>query len=291
MLKISKKQVLEGIVKILKIMIGAAIYAIGIQWFFRPASMVSGGVTGISMIINLMTKLPVGIGIIILNVPIFIIALKKYGFRFMLSSLLGMISSSVAIDLLSLVPIEITTDPFLAAIYGGIITGLGCGIVYSANATSGGIDVIAKIFREKYPYVNFGTFILALDAVVVTAYALIFRRYDNALYTVVAVFLASKVIDMVLYGTSQSKLCHIISEHSDEIKTAIVGELHRGVTMLKGVGAYSGQDKQILLCVIKRQQIVEIRKIIKGIDQSAFVIVTDTRDVFGKGFGDINSEK
>lgn len=282
---------LENTVKILKIIIGATIYAIGIQWFFRPVAMVSGGVTGISMIINLITKLPVGVGIIILNVPIFFIALRRYGFRFMLSSILGMVVSSVAIDLLSLVPLEITTDPFLAAIYGGIITGLGCGIVYSADATSGGIDVIAKIFREKYPYVNFGTFILSLDAVVVVAYALIFKKYDNAMYTVVAVFLAAKVIDMVLYGTSQSKLCHIISEHSDEIKTAIVGKLHRGVTMLKGVGAYSGQDKQILLCVVKRQQIVEIRKIIKGIDQSAFVIVTDTRDVFGKGFGDINSEK
>lgn len=290
-MKISKKQVFEEIFKILRIIIGATIYAMGIQWFFLPVAMVSGGVTGISMIINLLTDLPVGAGIIIMNIPIFIIALKKYGFRFMLSSLLGMIASSVAIDLLSLVPISITTDPFLAAIFGGIITGLGIGIVYSANATSGGIDVIAKLFRERYPYVNIGTFILLLDAVVVIAYALIFCRYDNAMYTVVAVFLSAKVIDTVLYGTSQSKLCHIISEHSDEIKTAIVGKLHRGVTMLKGVGAYSEQDKQILLCVVKRQQIVEIKKIIKSIDQTAFVIVTDTRDVFGKGFGDINSEK
>ncbi|NLV85752.1 MAG: YitT family protein [Clostridiales bacterium] len=287
-MKKTREQVLEILYNIFKITIGAVVYGIGIQWFYVPVSLVTGGVTGIAMIANLLSGLPVGVGMLMLNIPIFIIAFRKYGFNFMLGSLLGMFLTSVAVDVFSIFPISVTEEPLLAAIFGGLLTGLGIGLIYSANATSGGVDVIAKLFRDRYPYVNIGTFILILDAFVVAAYALIFRRYDNAMYTVIAVFLGAKVIDTVLYGSSQSKLCHIISERSDEIKAAIVGKLHRGVTLLKGVGAYSGQDKQVLLCVVKRQQIVEIKKIIRSIDSGAFVIVTDTRDVFGQGFGNIS---
>lgn len=287
-MKKPREQVLETLFNILKIAVGSAIYGIGIQWFYVPVSLVTGGVTGIAMIANLLMGLPVGTGMLILNIPIFIIAFRKYGFRFMLGSLLGMFLTSVAVDVFSIFPIVVTEEPLLGSIFGGLLTGLGIGLIYSANATSGGVDVIAKLFRDRYPYVNIGTFILILDAFVIAGYAIIFKRYDSAMYTVIGVFLAARVIDMVLYGSSQCKLCHIISERSDEIKAAIVGKLHRGVTLLKGVGAYSGQDKQILLCVVKRQQIVEIKKIIRSIDSRAFVIVTDTRDVFGQGFGNIS---
>lgn len=273
------------------VIIGAAVYAMGIQLFYRPVQLVSGGVTGIAMVINLVTDLPVGVMIIVMNIPLFMVALKKYGFKFMLGSLVGMIASSIFIDLFAFIDFRLTDDPLLSAIYGGLATGLGSGIIYSSGGTSGGIDVVAKFIREKYPYVNFGTFILIIDAAVVISYALIFRAYEKAMYTVLAVFIASKVIDTVLYGVSLSKLCFIISEHSEEIQTEIVKTLHRGVTMINGKGAYSGLDKQVLLCVVKRQQIVEIRRLIRGIDQQSFVIVTDTRDVFGKGFGNILVEK
>lgn len=290
MKKISESS-LKSALNIIRILLGSAVFAVGIQWFFHPAGLLSGGVTGIAMIVNYLTKAPIGVMLLALNLPLFIIALRKYGLRFMGGSLLGTLASSLFIDLLSLVKISITTEPLLAAIYGGIITGLGLGIVYSTGSTTGGTDILAKFIREKYPYVNFGTMILVLDGVIIAAYALIFGKYENAMYTVIAVYIASRVIDLVLYGSSQSKLCHIISEYSDEIKAAIVDKLNRGVTVLSGKGAYSGQEKQILLCVVKRQQIVEIKKIVKNIDKSAFVIVTDTRDVFGEGFGDISVNK
>lgn len=291
-MKMSSKMILEAALNIFKILLGSVIFAIGIQWFYHPAALLSGGVTGIAMIINyLAPSAPVGVMIIALNIPVFIIALRKYGWRFMAGSLLGTLFSAVAIDLLALVDFSITTEPFLASIYGGIITGLGLGIVYTTGSTTGGTDVVAKLIRGKFPYVNFGTMILVLDAVIIAAYALLFKKYENAMYTVIAVYVAARVIDLVLYGSSQSKLCHIISEYSDEIKVAIVQKLNRGVTVLSGKGAYSGADKQILLCVVKRQQIIEIKKIVKNIDKSAFVIVTDTRDVFGEGFGDISIDK
>lgn len=273
------------------ILVGSAVYALGIQLFFRPVQLVSGGVTGIAMVINLVTNLPVGVMIIVLNIPLFIVAFKKFGFKFMLSSLVGMVGTSVFIDLFSFINFQMTDDPLLSSIYGGVATGLGCGIIYTSSGTAGGIDVIAKLFRNKYPYVNFGTFILSIDAVVVISYALLFKAYEKAMYTVLAVFIASKVIDTVLYGISISKLCYIISEHSEEIKSDIVKTLHRGVTVMQGKGAYSGLDKQVLLCVVKRHQIVEIRRLVRRIDQQSFVIVTDARDVFGKGFGNIYKEE
>jgi uncharacterized membrane-anchored protein YitT (DUF2179 family) len=290
-LKIDSKKALASAMDILKIVLGSVIFGIGIQWFYHPATLISGGVTGISMIINYLTGFPIGVTMFVLNIPLFVIAYVKYGWKFMAGSLLGTAASSAAIDLLALVQIDITAEPFLASVYGGIISGFGLGLVYTTGATTGGTDVIAKLIREKFPYVNFGTVILALDAVVIGAYAVIFEKYDIAMYTIIAVYIAARVIDMVLYGTSQSKLCHIISENSEEIKRAIVKELNRGVTVLHGRGAFSDSDKQVLLCVVKRQQIVEIKKIIKGIDKQAFVIVTDTRDVFGEGFGDINIDK
>lgn len=286
-----KSSLLKIFLLILKIVIGSVLFAAGIQWLFAPVSMVSGGITGIAMIINLLTTIPTGLTIIILNVPIFIISFKRYGLRFILLSLIGTFVSSVAIDLISLWQIEITTDPFLAAIFGGLISGAGLGIVYSTGATTGGIDIIAKLLREKRPYMNFGTFVLILDAFVVVLYAVIFRRIENAMYTVLAVYINTQIIDLILYGSSQSKLCHIISEQSNEIKDKIVETLHRGVTIIEAKGAYSGAEKQILLCVVKRQQIVEIKNLVKSIDTSAFVIVSNTRDVFGEGFDNISIEK
>jgi len=285
------KAALQTALRVFRILLGSAVFAVGIQWFYHPATLLSGGVTGIAMIINYISGLPTGAMMFALNLPLFLIAFKNYGWRFVAGSLLGTFACSLFIDLLSLVRVDITTEPFLAAVFGGIITGLGLGIVYATGATTGGTDIVAKLIREKYPYVNFGTMILFLDAAIIAVYALIFRKYENAMYTVIAVYIAARVIDLVLYGSSQSKLCHIISEYSDDIKLAIVEKLNRGVTVLSGKGAYSGQDKQVLLCVVKRQQIVEIKKIVKNIDKSAFVIVTDTRDVFGEGFGDISVNK
>ena len=290
-MKIKTKASVQTALRVFKILFGSAVFAIGIQWFYHPATLLSGGVTGIAMIINYILSWPTGTVMFALNLPLFLIAFKNYGWKFVAYSLLGTFACSLFIDLLALVSVNITAEPFLASVYGGIITGLGLGIVYAAGATTGGTDIIAKLIREKYPYVNFGTMILFLDAAIIAAYALMFRKYENAMYTVIAVYIAARVIDLVLYGASQSKLCHIISEYSDEIKLAIVEKLNRGVTVLSGKGAYSGQDKQILLCVVKRQQIVEIKKIVKNIDKSAFVIVTDTRDVFGEGFGDISIDK
>lgn len=273
-----------------KIAVGAIFYAIGIQFFTYPNSVITGGVTGIAMIINTLTGFPVGIGTIIMNIPLFAYAWKKLGLGFVVSSLIGMALCSIFVDIFAMTGIVVTTNTLLGSIYGGLIKGFGLGLIYTTSATSGGVDIVAKFLRRKYPFINFGTLILCMDVVIVAAYAIIFKKYDSAMYTMICMYVGSQVIDLVLYGAVNSKVCYIITDESIAIKNAIVEQLHRGVTFLHGEGAWSGTEKNIILCVIKTRQIVELKKIVKSLDENAFMILSDSREVFGKGFTYIGNE-
>jgi uncharacterized membrane-anchored protein YitT (DUF2179 family) len=285
------KTALSYTIKYGKIMLGSALYAVGFQFFAYPNSIVPGGVTGIAMIINYITNLPVGVMSIILNLPLFIMAWKRFGYSFLVSSFVGMMLCSVFVDLFSLIDFVATTEPLLAAIYGGIIKGFGLGIVFTTGATTGGVDIVAKFLRAKYQYINFGTIMLLIDVVIIAAFAVIFSRYDSAMYAIICMFMSSKVIDLVLYGAVNSKVCYIITDKHVEIKNAISQRLNRGVTYIYGEGAWSGKAKNIILCVIKTNQIVELKQIIQENDPESFLIVSDSREVFGKGFTYIGDEK
>lgn len=273
------------------IIIGSALFAAGFQFFLYPNSIIVGGVSGIAMIINYLTDLPVGVMNIVLNIPLFIIAWRQFGTKFVIGSFVGMMLSSVFVDLMALVSYSPTNDMLLACIIGGAIKGLGMGIIYYAGATTGGTDIIAKFVRLKYPYINFGTLILLTDAIIILAFAIIFHKVEGAMYAVIAMFVVSRVIDLVLYGVDNSNVCYIISEKSEQLVNDITDSLHRGVTILEGEGAYSHRKKEVIMCVIKRTQIAEIRRTVKNIDEKAFFIVTDAKNVFGNGFESINEVK
>ena len=290
--KIEKKKALQVLAKYLTIMLGAAVYAVGFQFFMFPNTIVSGGVVGIAMIINVFTSLPVGFLTVLMNVPLFIIAWKYFGLDFLLGSLAGVAMSSLFVDLLALSNIVATNDPMLASIIGGVIKGAGLGMIYYVGATTGGVDIVAKFLRQRHAHINFGTIILIMDVVIIVGYALVLKRYESAMYSLIAMFVVSKVIDLVLYGMDNSSVCYVISEHSDEIVHEIIsGRVHRGVTILNGAGAYSGRPEKVLMCVIKRHQISEFRRMIRSIDPNSFCIVTDAKDVFGKGFENIAEVK
>lgn len=277
----------EYVLKYAVITIGAALFAAGFQFFLYPNAIIVGGVSGIAMIINMLVGLPVGLLSIILNIPLFLIAWKQFGTRFVVSSFIGMLLSSVFVDIFAALPYSATDDMLLACIIGGAIKGLGLGMIYYAGATTGGSDIIAKFVRRRFPYINFGTIVLLMDCIIIAVFALVFDKLEAAMYAVIAMFIVSKVIDLVLYGIDNSNVCYIISSESAKITEAITERLNRGVTILEGQGAYSHENKQVLLCVIKRHQIAEIRKLIRDIDINAFFIVTDAKNVFGRGFGDI----
>lgn len=281
-------RIVKYIVRFLVIVVGGAVYAVGFQFFMFPNSIVSGGVSGIAMIINRLTNLPVGMLIIALNIPLFGVAWKHFGLDFLLGSLAGVALSSVFVDVFAITGYIATDDMLLACIIGGAIKGAGLGIIYYVGASTGGIDILAKIVRRKYPHLNFGTVILWLDVGIILAYAVIFKLYESAMYAIVAMFVVTKVVDVVLYGFNTAVVCYIISDNSEDIVEEIVsGNLHRGVTLLNGEGAYTHREKHVIMCVVKHAQITEIRRLVRRIDDRAFVIVTDAKNVFGKGFENI----
>ena len=276
-------------VKYLLIVLGSAVLAVGFQFFSYPNGIASGGITGIAMIVNAFTRWPVGLMIIVMNVPLFAVSWRFFGLEFLIGSIVGTAVSSAFMDLLAMTGIVMTDDPMLASIIGGVIKGAGLGMIYYAGGTTGGIDIVVKMLRQRFSQLNFGTMLLALDAVIVVAYALILKKYQSAMYSVISMFVVSKVVDLFLYGIDNSALCYIISEQSDSLAEAILsGSVHRGVTILEGEGAYSHNTKHVILCVVKRTQLPELRRLVRSLDENAFFVVTDAKNVFGKGFESIS---
>ncbi len=274
---------------VILIVLGTAIGAAGFAFFTFPNDIVSGGFTGIAQILNHLSGLPVGVLTIAFNIPLFILAWKKFGPKFLMASLIGLLSNSLFIDLFNSLELSLTNDLLLAAVYGGLVKGLGYGLVYSVGATTGGSDILARMLRRKYPYINFGTIALCLDAVVVLLFALVVQKFDSAMYTIIAMFVSSRIVNLVLYGTMNSCICYIITIQPRQIAQAIGETLHRGATLLKAEGAYTGEERSVVLCVIKQPQIAELKKIISGIDEHSFVIVTHSHEVFGKNFSNITN--
>lgn len=271
----------------LKIVLGAAIFAGGFRFFLYPNDIVPGGITGISMIINSLTGLPVGMLTIVINIPIFIIAWRILGRRFVLGSMIGMALSSILVDIFGFFSPVFTGEPLLGCIFGGALSGFGLGLVFSAGASTGGADVIAKLLHRKLAHFNMGQLILAIDVVVITIAAVTFRSLEPAMYAGIALFISSKMIDFVLYGFDYAKVAYIISNRHETLSDEIAQRLGRGVTLLYGKGAYTGNDKMVIMCAIKRNQIVDLKKAVTRVDENAFIIITESREVFGSGFSDI----
>lgn len=288
---LDKRPVMSLFTKYLLIALGAALSAAGFQFFMKPNFIVSGGLTGIAQIINRLTGLPVGAMSIMLNVPLFIIAGKKFGRNFIFASSAGMVLYAVFIDVAATTNITATTDPMLGSIIGGVVKGIGLGMVYYVGATTGGVDIVARFLRRRFPYINFGTLILLMDALIIAAYALIFHIVESAMYSLICMFVVSRAIDLVLYGLDNSSIVYIVSHDTDAIVREITsGILHRGVTLLHAEGAYTHEEKQVIMCVIKRPQIAEIRRLVRMLDPNAFLVVTDAKNVFGNGFESIQEQ-
>ena len=281
---------LRMVKKYLLIVLGCAIYAVGFQFFCFPNRIISGGVMGIAMIINALSGLPVGVLTILINVPLFLIAWRHFGLDFLIGSLVGMLLMSVFVDVLAVTGYVATSDPMLGAVIGGVLKGAGIGLVFCVGATTGGMDIVIKFLRQRYNHINFGTLMLVIDVSVIVLYALILsaHNYESAMYSLIAMYVSTKVIDLLLYGLDNSCVCYIISENSEALIQEITsGRVHRGVTVLEGEGAYSHRKKHVILCVVKRNQIPELRRLVRSIDEQAFVIMTDAKNVFGNGFGNI----
>ena len=280
------EQKLKGIVRqYAMITLSCALYAVGFNWCFDPNHLSVGGFTGVAQIINFfIPQAPIGTIIVVLNLPLFILSWKKVGRQWLYATLYATLVSSGMIDLLAGVYTFRPMEPMLAAIYGGVIVGLGCGLMLRYSATTGGTELAARLLKLKFPGLSIGTLCLSIDAIVVISYAAVFRDLTQALYAMVALFIISKVMDRVVYGGNGAKMAYIISEQYEAI-TAKLLELDRGVTLLEGRGGFSGSPKNVILCAFSRAQIVSIKSIVKQADPDAFIIVCDAYEILGEGFG------
>ncbi len=270
---------------LLVITLGAAIFAFGFVAFYQPNAIASGGLTGLAQIINfLLPFMPVGVTVILLNIPLFVLALKLIGGRLILWSLYAMAASSVIIDGLTALRDWTAMDPMLASVLGGVTMGLSVGMVLSQNATTGGTDMLARLLKLKLNWLSMGKLLLVTDLVVIVLVAVVFHTLYTMLYGLVALYISTLVMDGVLYGMDTAKVAYIISDRNEEISNAIVHELDRGVTILHGQGAYTGAEKKVLMCAFKQREIASIKAAVKEIDPSAFLIVCDAHEVLGEGF-------
>ncbi len=265
-------------------------YAVGISLFLDPNNLAPGGVTGISIILNRLFSISTGLMFFILNIPILIVGAWKFGFRFILSTVYCTALISFLTDFFSKYD-ALTTDPLLAALAGAGLAAVGMGGAFKAGATTGGMDIIIKLLRLKFPYMKTGGLYLIADVLVVTASALVFQNIDRALYSAIAVMVTSFTLDLVLYGRDGAKLIYIISDKSDKIAERLLEELDIGVTYVNGQGAYSGKEKKVIMCVMRKQAAPLAEAVVKEEDPLAFMIVTSATEIYGEGYKSYFSEK
>ena len=266
------------------ITVACAAYAFGFDWCFDANHISVGGFTGIAQIINFFLPwAPVGTVSWLLNIPLFLIGWKMIGRRLFIASLYAMTLTSFFIDVFAAVYEFQPIDPILAALYGGVIAGAAAGAMMLQDANTGGTEMAARILKLKFEGVSIGTLMLSVDLVVTVVYALIFRDFTRALYGLVGLYVSSLAMDRVVYGANASKVAYIISDHHEAI-TAELLQLERGVTLMEGKGAYSGTEKQVILCAFHRTHFVPIKRLVRQIDPDAFIIVCDAHEILGEGF-------
>ena len=275
----------------LVITVASAVYALGFVWCYVPNGIAFGGLTGVAQIINrLIPVFPIGVTVIVLNIPLFLLGWKLIGGRLLVSSLYAMFLSSVFIDLLTPLCDWPPMEPLLACIFGGLLMGLSMGLIFRYGATTGGTDLLARLLKLKLAWLPMGKLLLGIDLAVVVLVAATFRTLYAALYGLVALYVCTLVMDGVLYGIDTAKVAYIISDKNREICDTIVRDLDRGVTILHGRGAYTGVEKDVLMCAFKQREIAAIRAAVKEIDPDAFLIVCNAHEVLGEGFRDYKKD-
>lgn len=285
-----KKTTRQRIKDYLVITFASAVYAVAVSLFLDPNSLAPGGVTGIAIILNRLTGLETGTWVLFINIPIIALGTWKLGWRFILSTGYCTLISSLFINLLS--PFgAVTGDLLLAAVAGGCLMAVGLGLVFKSGATTGGTDIIVKLLRIRFPQLKTGFLFFVTDAVIVAASGIVFKNVDVALYAGIVIAINSLLMDVVLYGRDGAKLVFIISDKHENITKRILEELDIGVTYISGSGAYSGKEKNVIMCVMKKQISPRAEAIVREEDPLAFMIVTSATEIFGEGYKSIYSEK
>ncbi|MBP1753957.1 MAG: hypothetical protein H6Q59_355 [Firmicutes bacterium] len=270
------------------ILIGSFLMALGVNLVYEPMGLVTGGVSGLAIIVKYLTRgivdggVPVWFFNLMCNIPLFLLSIKAKGFRFLLTSLFGMLAFSLSLMVIPVYDLGLQ-DYLLASILGGAVSGVGIGLVFSVQASTGGTDLMATLLHFRSKHITVPQMLIVIDGTVIFLGALVFGL-GNALYAIIAVFITTKISDSILEGLKFAKMAYIISEDYAEIAHAIMHHMDRGVTGINATGMYSNRDKKMLFCVVSKKEIVKIVEIAQKIDPKSFVIVSDVREVMGEGF-------
>lgn len=273
----------ENLLRFVMVIIGSLIYSIGVNIFIIPHKFSSGGVAGIAIIFQYLTKIPSGYSVILINIPIFLIGIKAIDKEFGIFSFIGMIAMSLSLIFTrDLHNTYYMADPLLSALCGGILTGLGAGIIFKNRASQGGTDIIAIVVKKKYG-MSIGRIAFMINIVIV-AMGIFIGSLETAIYTLISMYMNAAVVDKMIQGFDKEKVVLVVTENSDRIKQVILDKLGRGVTYLYGEGAYTGDKKNIIYCILTPKEIEQAKSLIEDIDSGAVVSIMDTAEVKGRGF-------
>ena len=272
------------VIDFLYILLGNLIVAISISCFTAPNEIAAGGFTGIATIFYSLFSFPIGNTILLLNIPVFIIGANKFGLKFLYKTIIATMLMTVLIDVASVVLPKYQGEKILACVFGGGLLGLGLALIFTRGATTGGVDIIAKLITAKFPQFSIGTLILFLDAGVVIASAIVYKNIENALFAVVSIFVQTKIIDTIIYGANKGRVILIKSEYCDEIMEKMYEYLGRLPTFIDN----SVEKRNVILCAAHRYEAVKLHNIVKEIDNSAFIVSLEAGEIFGEGFAKLN---
>ena len=274
----------KNILDLIKTFLGCGIFGLGFNLFLLPNDLNAGGISGLAMVFVHLTNFgTIGIVTAVLNLPLFVLAGVKIGKKFFFASLLGMLLSSISIDLLAVIP-QPNVEPLIGALYGGVTCGLGLGIVFSTGGSTGGSDIIVRLLKKTWQNVPIGIINTFFDLFVAALTGIVFQNIERALYSGVTIFVAGRVIDAVVYSFDYSRVALIVSKKYEQVADGIATQLDKGVTFLDGQGYYSRTDTKVVLTAVKRQQLAELKALVVSIDPDAFIIVQEAHQVLGDGF-------
>lgn len=264
---------------------GAVLQAFGVWCFVEPCKIAPGGASGIALLINHLTSLPVGTLTFLINIPLLISSWFLLDKKMTVKTIRTVVIMSLVLDVFvaPFVP-QYQGERLIMSVLGGILLGVGMALIFMRDSTTGGGDILAKLLQKKYPYMHTGYAIMITDIVIIAASVLVFRDLDSAIYGIITMVCTTQTIDALLYGMNKGTMVTVMSGKNQEIAQEIMKELGRGVTFLKATGAYSGQPQDTLMCVVDRKEFYLVKEIIDRADPQAFVIVSETKEVYGEGF-------
>lgn len=285
----NRARVYEVLKDLIFYLAGSALYSASVAVFTAPNKIAPGGLTGIATILYYVIHTPIGTTMFILNIPLFLLGFRFIGKRFIARTIICTAMVSVMTDMMAVLP-AYRGNMLLAVLYGGVLGGAGLALIFLRGSTTGGSDVASRLLRLKYPHIPMGRMMLLLDTVIIGISAVVFHSLDSALYAIICSFTGSRVIDSILYGSDNGRMVLVISDNNDEIARVILQDMERGVTLLKGRGVYTGRERDVLMCAVRRPEAARLRAIVRRSDPSAFIIMCEAGEVIGEGFKPITRE-